>query len=101
RSLNPLMSLDGTAMSIPTGLMPWEPGAKPRIAAVSSFGFSGTNAHVVLEEPPALPAAASSVEPSTFVLPISAKAASGVVRLSVEYANLLAGSVTPETVRDL
>ncbi|WP_405959311.1 aminotransferase class I/II-fold pyridoxal phosphate-dependent enzyme [Streptomyces sp. NBC_00868] len=37
---------------------PWPSGSAPRRAAVSSFGFGGTNVHVVLEERPAAPAPA-------------------------------------------
>jgi acyl transferase domain-containing protein len=54
RRTNREIPLDQLPVSIPTELRPW-PAAAPgrsRIGVVSSFGFSGTNAHVVLEEPP-------------------------------------------------
>jgi acyl transferase domain-containing protein/acyl carrier protein len=48
--LNPRISLQGTRLEIPTRGIAWS--SPRRIASVSSFGLSGTNAHVVLGPPP-------------------------------------------------
>ncbi|MGW4728587.1 amino acid adenylation domain-containing protein [Streptomyces shenzhenensis] len=46
--LNP--EIDDGPFRIPVAAEPW-PAAVPRVAAVSSFGIGGTNAHVLLEHP--------------------------------------------------
>ena len=49
KELNPLISLEGTPIAIPSEVQPWTVQG-PRLAGVSSFGFGGTNAHIILEE---------------------------------------------------
>ncbi|MDQ2959298.1 MAG: acyltransferase domain-containing protein, partial [Actinomycetota bacterium] len=50
----PKVDWSGGAVSLLTESVPWPAGAQPRRAAVSSFGVSGTNAHLILEEAPAI-----------------------------------------------
>ncbi|KAF7771534.1 rhizoxin biosynthesis, polyketide synthase / nonribosomal peptide synthetase RhiB [Pseudoalteromonas citrea] len=49
KALNPYLSLDDTPFTVQTTLTDWQ-SQQQRRAAVSSFGISGVNAHLVLEE---------------------------------------------------
>jgi phthiocerol/phenolphthiocerol synthesis type-I polyketide synthase E len=49
---NPEIDFDASPFLVTTELAEWNPQAAPRRAGVSAFGIGGTNAHLVLEEPP-------------------------------------------------
>ncbi|MGW7317205.1 SDR family NAD(P)-dependent oxidoreductase [Streptomyces sp. NPDC054865] len=51
-SWNPQIDAAGTRLFVPTDTTDW-PVRGTRLAAVSSFGISGTNVHVIVEQPPA------------------------------------------------
>jgi acyl transferase domain-containing protein len=49
----PKVRWDRAAVSLLTDPVPWRRNGSPRRAGVSAFGIGGTNAHVIVEEPPA------------------------------------------------
>ncbi|MDX3523625.1 type I polyketide synthase [Streptomyces scabiei] len=57
---NPLLETGDCPLYIPTEAVPWT-GEGPRRAGVSAFGIGGTNAHVVIEQPPPRAPAAPGV----------------------------------------
>ncbi|MEF3117359.1 type I polyketide synthase [Streptomyces chrestomyceticus] len=64
----------------------WRTGDGPRIAGISGFGFTGTNAHVILSEAPEDDRPARDVpadgRPEPLLVPLSAPDAAGLERLA-------------------
>ncbi|MEZ5766664.1 MAG: amino acid adenylation domain-containing protein [Paracoccaceae bacterium] len=86
RRLNENIDFAGTPFRIPAGVEPWTaPG--PLRAGVSSFGVGGTNAHLVLEEAPALPPRA--LPHTVQVLPLSARSPEALAAMQARLADAL------------
>jgi len=49
---NPQINFAETPFYVASKSLDWKPGDRPRRAGISSFGMGGTNAHVIIEEPP-------------------------------------------------
>jgi len=73
RKFNPHMSVDASQFRIPTQLTPFARGERKRFVGVSSFGFSGTNVHLILEEAPQHIEVADAVVRPQHVFTLSAK----------------------------
>jgi acyl transferase domain-containing protein len=81
---------EGLAIDVPTRLTDWTADdGRIRRAGISSFGFSGTNAHLVLEEADvtAQPLPASAGEPGLLVM--SAQTEDALKALAARYRELL------------
>jgi cytochrome P450/3-oxoacyl-(acyl-carrier-protein) synthase len=46
-------AIDTSNLTIPATAVPWPQDGRRRTAAVSGFGFGGTNAHLIVQDPPA------------------------------------------------
>lgn len=95
-SLNPAIDLAALRLRIPAACesIPEHDGVAR--AAVNSFGFGGTNAHVVLESAPlpAIPAATDlagtrNADPLPAIFPVSARSTAALAALAGRYAEAL------------
>jgi acyl transferase domain-containing protein/thioesterase domain-containing protein/acyl carrier protein len=88
---NPNIAFDGSPFVVADELTEWEPPpGVPRRAGVNSLGVGGTNAFVVLEEPPRLPPSEPDAAPQPLVL--SARTRKALEEASVRLAAWLRGN---------
>ena len=92
QQLNPHISLSDTPLVIPRESQPFAGNGRPRFAGVSSFGFGGTNAHLILQEPTTQPndSQNSPAERPQHLLTVSAKSEDALRDLAAAYASQLA-----------
>ncbi len=81
--LSPQIQLGDTALEVPTRMVPW---STQRMAGVSAFGFSGTNAHVILEAAPAREPATPDTRRPRHLLALSAKTPDALAELARRYS---------------
>ena len=81
---NPACDFAASPFFVNTTLRPWEPRGGIRRAAISAFGFAGSNAHMVLAEPPPVTRPAPDARPRLALL--SARSAAGLRRRADELA---------------
>jgi acyl transferase domain-containing protein/acyl carrier protein len=84
---NPQIDFDNSPFYVNTILKDWEVNGIPRRAGVSSFGIGGTNAHIILEEAPALEVSSHS-RPWQLLL-LSAKTATALETTTANLATHL------------
>ncbi|MGW7308923.1 type I polyketide synthase, partial [Streptomyces sp. NPDC054835] len=94
---NPAIDFAALPFEIPTVAVDWPEHDGPARAGVNSFGFGGTNAHVLLEEAPPLgrrERSAAGQAPPFSVLPLSARHPAGLAELAGGIRRELAAGVS-------
>ncbi|SFF41436.1 epothilone polyketide synthase D [Actinacidiphila alni] len=99
RTPNPNIDWAALHLRVAAEHTPWPSDGQPRIAGLSSFGASGTNAHLVIEEAPAVPLPDASQETphrQAEVLVASARSEPALRELTLRWADFLrANPATP------
>ncbi|MFJ6440632.1 amino acid adenylation domain-containing protein [Streptomyces sp. NPDC091649] len=102
-NLNPAIDPATLPYEIPTRPTAWPDHEGPARAGVNSFGFGGTNAHVVLEEAPPIPPDTRPTAPDGrrwSILPLSARNPDALVEMAAGIRGELTGGDGPAVALD-
>ncbi|HMA63903.1 MAG TPA: type I polyketide synthase, partial [Chitinispirillaceae bacterium] len=95
---NPLLELEKTPFYVVSALKEWiVPENSRRIAGVSSLGVGGTNAHIIVEEPPRVQAQPSKAK--YFMFSVSARSQGSLKKIAKVFTSYL--PATADAVMDI
>lgn len=89
RRQNPKIDADRVPLVFPGRLAAWEDIGKPRIAGVSAFGFSGTNAHMILQASSGKIPLGSDPDRPLHLLTVSAGSHKALIELADAYMEFM------------
>ncbi len=99
---NPKIQFDEHKLRVPTQLEPWPDTEKPRLASLNSFGFGGTNAHLVIQEAPVVMGIGTpSKSQEAYVMPLSAHSPEALDVMAQAYRNYLAADNSHTSLLDI
>ncbi|NIA28584.1 MAG: amino acid adenylation domain-containing protein [Actinobacteria bacterium] len=100
KKINPHIPIDEMPIEIAVNGKEWKAGKSPRFAGVSSFGFGGTNSHIILEEAPTVAVRENEMDRPVHLITFSAKDQKATLDLAKEYKDYLENAQNP-TLGDL
>ncbi|NKA49450.1 non-ribosomal peptide synthetase [Ralstonia solanacearum] len=92
KGINPLIDLDAIPARAPAHTVDWPARQAVRRAGVTSYGFAGTIAHVILEQAPVAQAAGTEPARGPHLFLLSARSPDALRRLAAAYRDTLAGT---------
>jgi acyl transferase domain-containing protein len=90
QTCHPQLALEQSAFAIATERCPFAAGDEPRFASVHSFGFGGTNAHIIIEEAQPVAPLQPTVDRPQHLLALAAKTEVALSAMAGRYAEQLA-----------
>jgi acyl transferase domain-containing protein/acyl carrier protein/NADP-dependent 3-hydroxy acid dehydrogenase YdfG len=98
RALNPEIPFDALGIRVPQAVESWPTQGTAR-AAINSFGYGGTNAHVIVEEPPAVQRPAGTSTQGRQLFPLSARSTAGLAGTATDLLGRLDASTDLDALR--